>query len=291
MKKNKLFVICFMLNSLINFGQDFENEFIGTIQTENNETMFFKINFSELDNGNIIGESITDYYGENSTKSKIEGTIDLTKKRLSFNEISNITTVSVANENDFCYIKATDLMIKMNDGKGIVKGDFNGYFNNGEECATGQIYMVSTSFLNNIKALKGIDVDALASNIIANQQIPNIKQALDTKIEMISDEVLSIAWNSNKGTLTVWDNYYEDQDKIDVYINNVLQFKAIEIKKEKQDLDFKFSGDFCEIKIVAVNEGTKPPNTVHAVLKDKKGFQPLVTKLRTGEEVRIELKR
>lgn len=284
------FVFCF--GTFFGFCQEFDYEFIGTILTGSKEIMYYKVSFSETELGMLEGESVTDLYGANSTVSKIIGEINWETNHFSFEEIQNVSTNSSADAASFCYIHASNLFIKSKDDKAVIKGRFNGYYTDGTDCANGEIYMVSKDFFKSTK-LKPFNIDSIASILLNQKDAIKIQNATKQVKELNSSEVLNIGWKSKKVVLKLWDNFQEDEDMVNVFINGKLMYKDFEIKKKAQEivLDFNENEKIFNIRIEAVNVGLTPPNTAHVILEDNTESHPLVTILNKGQFVNINLTR
>jgi hypothetical protein len=85
-------------------------EFIGALRVTNEKLISYKINFEDIGGGKIKGESTTDFYGVNKTKSKIAGTLNKKNNTLSFHEETNISSSSSEDESIFCYVKVENLI-------------------------------------------------------------------------------------------------------------------------------------------------------------------------------------
>jgi len=264
-------------------------ELIGALQTNDHQIISYKIVFYEKENGQIEGESITDFYGENNTRSKITGKIDKTKKTISFKEVNNISTISKADQNTFCYVHVENITITLIKDKIIIQGEFVGKFKDGKSCVNGTIYLVSASvleLLNDDKlAKKKSKIDT------TNLDLSNIQQLLDNNKELRSNDVLTLNWNSKKLTLIVWDSFKEDKDIVSIYLNDKLFKENLEIKEARQTFEIPLSERVSVIKIVALSEGISPPNTMNAILRDGKLNYPVITQLKKGQSVKIELKK
>jgi hypothetical protein len=74
------------------FGQDLQHEYIGSLIMEDQSIISHKINFREIGDGKIIGESISYFSGINSTTPSITGGLDRKKNLISFKETKKIRT-------------------------------------------------------------------------------------------------------------------------------------------------------------------------------------------------------
>lgn len=280
-----LFIILPHFISVLLFSQDttVTYDFIGALHTSNQEIISYKINFKETGNGKIEGESITDFYGENYTKSKITGSFNSKKNLLSFSEVGNITTKSSEDEELFCYVRIKDLKIRTVKKKRIVQGKFSGLFQNGDSCATGSIYLVSSDLLEDLS----IDEDSLRK---LDSLVKIATSAKDIKLLKNNDKHL-VHWSSDFIVLDVWDGSMEDNDIINIYFNDQIVEENLIIKNRVKTIKIPFKEGKGIIKVVAQNEGDKGTNSVYFLLRDGNKLNPVRCSLLTGEEVLIEFTR
>lgn len=280
--KIKTFILYnLILLSLNGFSQqDRYYEFNGVLKLPDNSFITYKINFKESDNLKFEGYSVTDFYGTQKTKSSISGKLNKDKKTISFYELSNLSTISDAKSNEFCYVHVKNAQLKSKNGKTIIQGKFEGKFSNDTNCASGTIYLIGTDFLN-VKSK-----DTLPNNKIINSFIKKIEEN-----RLTSNDVLKLNWNSDNIVLELWDAAVLDDDQIDILINGKSIMGKIVISKKKKTLTIPFHESVCKLEIIAVNEGKLPPNTVNIVLKDKDLITPVVTKLKQGEKSSLIIKK
>ncbi len=257
-------------------------EFIGTLKTTDKIILSYKLNINIDSSGKISGESITDFLGKNSTKSKVSGTFNKQLYTVSFKEIENIKTKSKANPQNFCYVQGNELKILTIKGNQFLQGKFSGYFPNGKLCASGKLNMVSTSVFEKI-GVKRSKLDSLnLSDSIKNPSKPN-------KLILRSGDQLDYKWNSHTIVIYIWDGKNEDKDKIDIYINDIQYYSKLEISNKKKKLEHLFSEDYVKIKIIAYDEGISPPNTINILLQDDDQLHTLTSVLKKGEQININL--
>ncbi len=290
---NKFLLIVSVLfigfGSKTSWAQDEHFEFVGALITSNNYKITLKLNFIVDKDGNVTGRSITDYYGENSTESSIEGSLDLESKLLSFHEVANIKTKSDADASTFCYIEVKDLSIIAEDEKNIIQGSFKGTFPNGGACAEGKIYVVGADILEQLNAAE--EENSNNDNVEGNkpETLAELRRVINPSEQLNNDESLKLNWKSEKVKLTVWDSYFEDHDKINIYVNGKLMYENVEIKERKKTFDLALEDGTCAIKIEAINEGLAPPNTVHGRVEDGGTVWPFMIKLTEGESATIQI--
>lgn len=283
----KLFFTCSLIfiatTSICQQNKDFE--FIGMLRLPDSSLITYKINFKETINQKIEGYSMTDFYGAEKTKSKIEGVINKDKKTISFFETGNVATKSNANANEFCFVHVKNANIKSKNGKSIIQGKFIGKFENDTNCMNGSVYLMGTDFLT--KPSTKTD-STKANKPPKNDHIIDMLNKTND-LSLTSADVLKLNWSSDDIKLELWDGSQIDQDKISVYVNDKIILENFIITQDKKIILIPFTEDNCKIKILAVNEGKSPPNTVNIILKDKNNSTPFITNLKIGESTSIVL--
>ncbi len=280
--QKKIFFSYFLFLCFRLYSQETEQqEFIGMLKTPENAIITYKINFKELADGNIEGFSVTDFYGSEKTKSKINGTINRNKKTISFYETENVSTKSDANPGEFCFIHVENLKLKTKTNKTIIEGKFQGKYNTGKNCVNGYLYLVGTNFL------------AKSDSTLDLKPQKAIKELLyqTNNQELLPNEKLQINWISEEITFECWDSRKVDGDAITVFFDDKKILENSIINETKKAITLPFVGKEGIIKIVATNEGTQSPNTVTINLKDKTIIHPVITKLKLGETTTIILKK
>lgn len=264
----------------VSFAQKMNDyEFIGALTTANHDIISYKIKFKQLDDGKIEGVSYTDFYGEDNTESKIVGTLDLKKDLLSFKEVKNITSKSDEDQSIFCYVNVDNVKIRTVRGKRIIQGSFIGLYSNKEKCAEGSIYLAGKELLEalNITNDSIRKIDSLMKENGLNKEVKFLKK----------NDKINFSITEDKIVFDVWDGYKEDGDVIDIYFNDELIEKDFVIKNDKKTFKIPFQGNKAIVKIVAVNEGETKPNSVNFMFKNNDEYTPVVSNLKTGEEVTI----
>lgn len=255
------------------------HEFIGVLKLQDESFITYKLNFKELDNHKIEGYSITDFYGTQKTKSKITGTYDESKKLISFHETSNISTKSDASDNEFCYVHVKNLKLKTKNNKLIIDGKFQGKFENDSNCISGSIILSSTNFLTSDSTTS--KNSNLVSQLLSKTEEDQLK----------TNDKLTLTWNSDKLMLEIWDAAKEDDDKITLYINNKIYLENYNVTNQKKIIEIPAIEPSYTLKIIAIDEGKTPPNTVNIKLIDGKASTPIVTNLKKGEVYTIVIKK
>ena len=253
------------------------NTYIGYLTTTSKDIITYQIDFDLKADNSISGESTTDIYGKNKTKSLIKGNYNDDKKLYSFKEINNTTTKSASSKEEFCFIECNDLKLKTLAGKEVLVGKFVGRYPNGESCAMGSIYLTNKNVLEKEK-INFSAMDSLLNNKLEYKSI-NSKNSI------------SIPWQSKSINFFVWDGSNEDNDVISIYFNDILIKENLSIKNKKEHIEIPLKKEGKGIvKIKAVSSGKEGKNTVNILFVDGTNFHPYISILELGESISIELK-
>lgn len=303
----KFFTVIFLLAceiSNVSAQEDSTYFYLGSLTTGDKNVISYKLEFTVNGQGVFRGFSTYDFYGKNSTKSEIKGALSENGKRISFKETSNVSINEELKDSSLCFVSIQDLRIKKIMNKRIVNGPFIGEFPNGNQCASGVIYLAS----NIEKELKVFEADSyeyidstgrflLPENldtVVKNVKYKRVDSLLLTsnpsqsKLKILKkgvDEI--IRWPSNIIYLEIWDGSTEDGDIISVYFDDELVQKDIEIKKEKKIFSIPFEADSSILKIEAIDNGKLGINTVNLLFKSNLKAKPYISKLRQGQIVAI----
>lgn len=291
MKKQNLLILFFFFFSVTVLAQNSsEQEYVGTLQLSDNNIISIKINFTLSSNGSIEGTSVTDIYGSDRTKSKIEGKFNTRMNLISFKEIANISTKSNANTNEFCFIDVKNAVIKKAKGKSIITGNFVGKYANGQKCANGSLFLINTSYIEKItkeyvspKHIK--NADTLNS---IQQKVNSYKDKAD-KNTLQAQEVLNVNWSSNEIIMEVWDGDQEDQDEIGIFLDDQKILDQFTLKQQKKTIVVPFTSQVSVLKIIGLDEGASYPCTANVILRDGSNATSIIAILKKGETTSVRL--
>ncbi|MDZ7847580.1 MAG: hypothetical protein U5L96_12880 [Owenweeksia sp.] len=294
MRNFLIILFAFLISSDDGLWAQTENyELAGTLKTDGNLLVPIKINIEINSDGTVTGSSVTNFYSEDKTESKITGQVDFKNQVLSFAEVQNISTSSDANDDEFCYIRVERLPWKQSKSKTIFNGSFSGHYPDSSSCAQGEIYLVSMDLLKNFvdenKMLSGLK-DSLKhhyQNLESQEKSAEENTKVDLKAPLLNETEAFLNWNSADIRIHIWDSYEEDNDRFDIYINDSLFHNSVVATAHKKLYRFNFTGNACTIKIVAENEGKRPPNTFQAQLIDSAEVHTFETKLKKDEFVKL----
>jgi hypothetical protein len=265
---------------------------IGTLQLADNTIITYKISYEETATSAIKGNSLTDIYGADKTVTAIEGRINHKEKKISFKETANISTQSKSDEAMFCFIEVVDARIREVAGKTIIQGKFTGKFSSGKTCASGTIYLISTSYIDKIaqKVLTPKNIKNKDTLNMLNEKLNEAKEPLYYN-QIGHKSNLNLTWKGTELIIEIWDGQKEDQDEIEVYVNDKRVLDRFTIRREKKTLIIPLTQPENIVKIIGVSEGKSAPCTATILLRDGAKLFPLVAELKKGESAQITLKR
>lgn len=280
-------LLCFNLAAQV--GDTYE--FIGTIQLSDKTLLTYKIEFTEQENGKITGKSVTDFSGSHRTESAIKGVLDKSKKKISFEEIENISTKSDFPSDEFCYVHLYNAKIKLGRKKSIIQGHFFSRYPDGKICVEGDIYLLGEEYYFN-------KMDGIAKKrIIPKDKREAVKQVTEhskrnvKEVILKDDEQLNITTSNDVVSLKIFDNEYIDGDQISVYVNDKLFLENYIVQKAINTIEVPLNSELTQIKILAINEGKFPPNSASVILSGTSQDNPMKIKLNKGKSAIIKVKR
>lgn len=211
-------------------------------------------------------------------KAKITGEYSSKTKILKFREFDIVYTKSTYNETDFCFVNFESKINDFEKAK-TFKGSFTGKYVDGKSCIDGELILVETKKLEKFK--KKVE------KIKKKQKI----EPIDTlKLNpIVSGKNLNVVVNSNTLILSIYDSGKIDNDKINLFIDGKLMLENFSIKKEKHTVPLAIKKKKLDIKVVAINEGSSPPNTVKIEIKSLTDYIITKTALKTNETATLTL--
>lgn len=261
-------------------AQFIPKELSGVIKLNDTSFIPYKISFNQVTSSLIEGVSITDEGGKYETKSKISGSYDSKTNILKFKEYDIIYTKSSYEELDFCFIHFENKIKNLNKLESI-KGNFLGKYVDGTKCIDGELVLVDTKKLNKKveKLKKKYDKPKYQKKVIDSIQLKPITKGED----------LNVFVKSKALVLNIYDSGKIDDDRINLYIDNELVLENFSIQKEKKRIPIILTKKRISIKVIAINEGSSPPNTVKIEVQGTSDFISTKTALETGQEASLSI--
>lgn len=278
--KVAFFILIISCNTL--YAQFLSKEFTGVIKLNDSSFIPYKLDLTSTDNFLISGSSITDEGGVHETKSKIKGNYNPSTHILSLEEYDIVYSKSPYEELDFCFVHFETKLQSFNKPK-FLKGPFLGKYVDGSSCINGELLLADSKKVEKIKEKfnKPKFQKKIKSKKIDTVQLKPITNGED----------LNIFVKSKIFKLSIYDSGKIDNDLINLYVDGKLVLENFSIKKEKKEIPIILSKKRMSVKVVALNEGTSPPNTVKIEIQSPTDFITTKTALKTNEKAVLSLVR
>ena len=294
MKKNTLTLISifYFLNLNAQEIERFDYELVGALVLKENQLISYKIEFNSSKNGFIQGYSYTDLDGENETKSFIKGYYNPKDKNIQFKESDILYTKSKFLPEEFCFVEFKGKFEERSKKK-MLKGKFIGIYNDKDTCATGQINLVGTNFLENKikKIYKKIYKIKKIDDVVKEEIKPEnyLKKFSETKIK--SGEKVSVFVYTKKMKMEIWDYGKEDGDIVTILLNGVTVLENFHVTKKRKSVLLNLDEKESLIKIISVDSGKIKTNTTKLKLYDFRRQYEVIADLEEGKDAEINVVR
>jgi hypothetical protein len=257
--------------------------FVGNIKISSKVSYTYNLRFIVEAENKIRGYSLSDLGGPNEVKTKIIGTFDSSKMTLTYEEKDVLRSKVDLKKNDLCFVKAT-LKFKKSKVLETLSGKFTAYEPGKTDlCASGEVKLVNT---NRIKVL-------LKKIYGADESLKNTGPESKTKpIEISDDKGKELLITGTKVKLTIWDQGKVDGDKISIMLDGKYVLENYSITAQTKIIELLLSDkEISTLKIIALNEGTLPPNTAAIKIETEAEEYPILTQANVNEERTIYLKK
>jgi hypothetical protein len=289
-----IFFLIIYLFSFLNIqcqeDKPFDYELLGAIVLEGNQIISYKVQFNLEKNNFIQGYSFTDLGGENETKSYIRGYYNNKSQNIQFKESDILYTKSKFLPEEFCFVSFKG-KFKGDSKKKLLDGKFIGIYDDKDTCATGNIKLVSTRFVEKkigklykkIKKIKKIDSVVKAEIKPENY----LKKYSETKIN--SGEKVTVFVYASELKVDIWDYGIEDGDIITILQNDKPILKNFKVSRKKKRIVLKLTDSKNLIKIITVDAGKLETNTTKLKLYDYRREYEVVANLEKGKAAMINI--
>lgn len=286
-QKCTFFIFLFIILNTFCYGQTYE--YLGVIKLNDSAFIPYKLDFEEK-NGLINGFSISDLGGKHETKSNIRGTYTKESKTLRFQEYDIVYTKSPIDELDMCLVNFEGSLKNLEKNKAF-SGDFKGLYADGKGCLDGMIIVSNAKKVEEriAKFDKKIQKFKKVSQEVKDKI--SLKRSIDTLTmsTVKANENLNVFVKNSSVSLVIYDAGKEDNDRVQVYIDDTLILEDYSILRTKKTIPITIKNNAANIRVVAINEGTKPPNTVKVELVDGDNLITTRTSLKEGETASLTL--
>lgn len=280
------YLILFGFNGI---AQENTYEFLGVIKLNDTAFISYKLDFEEVD-GLVQGYSITDAGGPHETKSNISGTYNKDSEILSFKELNIVYTKSPITELDFCLVRFKSKVKNLNKNKAF-SGEFEGFYQDDSPCLNGLLVMSNARKVESrvAKVQKKLEKSILIKK--ETKEKINLKTTLDTLTMSVvkKNENLNVFVKNKTATLVIYDAGKEDDDRIKINVNGTTVLDDYAILRDKKEIPIVLEEGKSIIEVYAINEGSKPPNTVKVEIQDGNNLITTRTSLNTDEKASLTL--
>ena len=259
--------------------------FAGKIKVSKSLSYKYYLRFTINIKNQLTGYSLSDPGGLNETKTRITGTYDSLNKIIKFEESNILRSRVDLKKNDLCFVSAS-LILKNTKLVETLSGKFKGFgADRTTQCANGEIQLINT---DRAKAI----LEKIA-NKEDNPEVIHSDKNTKNKLIKIDDEKgkeFEITGNSIK--LTIWDNGQVDGDRISIMLNGKYLLENYSTVAAPKMIETLLSGNISDtIKIIALNEGTLPPNTAAIIIETPFEKYKILTQANTNEVRSIYLRK
>jgi hypothetical protein len=268
----------------------FDYELLGAIVLEESQIISYKIQFNLESNNFIQGYSYTDLGGENETKSYIRGYYNIENQKIQFKESDILYTKSKFLPEEFCFVSFKG-RFNGNSKKKLLNGKFYGIYDDKDTCATGNIKLVGTKFVEKkiSKLYKKIEKIKKVDSVVKAEIKPEnyLKKYSETKIK--SGEKVTVFVYTNELKVDIWDYGIEDGDVITILQNDNPILENFKVSRRKKRIILKLNDDVNLIKIITVDAGKLETNTTKLKLYDYRREYEVVANLEKGKAAMINI--
>jgi len=256
----------------------------GNIIVSKNVSYNYVLRFAINPQNQVTGYSLTDAGGPNETKTKITGMYDSAANTLSYEEKAVLRSKVDMQKNDLCFVKAT-LKFKKNKLAETLSGKFTGVSpGKTEPCANGEIKLINTEKAKQI--LQRIERRADSIRAIGGDT------SADGFIKVFNNTARQLPFTGNNLKLTIWDNGIVDGDRISVMLNSHYILENYTLDSTVKIIEAVLPNNVTDtIKIIALNEGSIPPNTAVVRIESKTEHYPVEVQAKINEVRTIYLRR
>ena len=284
MNKALLVILIFVASLQFTFAQEVPYEYMGAIKLNDSSFISYKLIFNEKD-GAISGYSISDVGGAYETKSTIKGNYDADSKDFKFKEIDIVYTKSSLDNFDMCLVHFATTVRKLASNN-TINGSFKGKYIDEKPCLNGELFL--TNMEEAVKRAQKIDKKLQKSKMVSKEikEKFNALAMVDTlsQSSIKKSENLNVFASGNEVIFSVYDSGKVDGDMINLYVNDRLVLENFSTTAEKQKIILKREDKPVVVKIVALNEGSSPGNTLRIEALGGKEMTTTRTLLSANEE-------
>jgi hypothetical protein len=260
--------------------------YAGNIIISKKVSYHYAIRFVINPDNTLFGYSLTDAQGTNETKNKIWGRYDSINNTIYFEEHDVLRTKIDDKKNDMCFVQAT-LAFKKNKLIETLSGKFIGVQpGKSSPCGKGEIKLINTKKAKDILA-RAVVLRATAT------PVPEVKVINRNDFIKIFDATpRELLFTGSYLKLEAWDNGIIDGDKISITVNGKYFLTNYTVDSVKKVFEMRLQDNEIDtIVIIALNEGSSPPNTAAILIESLREQYPIEIQARQNEKRTIYLRR
>jgi hypothetical protein len=313
MKRYFLAVFLFTGTPLLCAAQKNHYLLKGFMGVQGGESFTYKLDLKDS-TGNILSGYAYTYSKEtNDVQAYVIAVVDRGNKTLSIKEKDIIRNNYFESRATICLVEAVlTYSAKENTISGPLITRTSG--NNGANCSSGSISFNTATELSQLfnpqitrqeelpvaaspkkspapaRKPEQQEVNPFIGNSVkpAQQALPEIKKP--DNITEGKDKMYT--WQSDDIVLEIWDGNTVDNDKVNVLYNGQEVLTNYTLTKEKKKLTFPVGGNELNIiSVIAVNEGSEPPNTANILLTDGTTSYEVIAHNTVGKRASIKIRK
>jgi hypothetical protein len=286
------------------------------------ESFNYNVQLKDSSGAFLSGYSFTYQNPDKAVKTFLSARVDKTQKTLLIKEQAIIYNHGFESKAVICLVEA---LLTYDKEQGVLTGPLITHTaNNGHACSSGTISFINKEQINALfsntppekeKAIVQSKTETLRpdpteklhayfeqkqktetvtpsiAQIESKNTAPKTKFAPPpAKITEGKDGVYT--WKSNKIIFTIWDGSDEDGDRVSVLYNGKEVLGNYTIKNKKKELTLDIGGNELNIiTIIALNEGSKSPNTANISIQDGDKIYPIIAYNTIGKKAVLRIKK
>ena len=312
MKRHFLIALLFTGTPLLCAAQKNHYLLKGFMGVQGGESFTYKLDLQDS-TGNILSGYAYTYTKENNdVQAYVVAVVDRANKTLSIKEKDIIRNNYFESRATICLVEAVlTYSAKENTISGPLITRTSG--NNGADCSSGSISFNTATELSQlfnpqktqqeeppVTATKKGPVPARkpeqqeVNPFIGNSAKPTQQASVAIKkpANITEGKDKMYTWQSEDIVLELWDGNTVDNDKVNVLYNGQEVLSNYTLTKEKKKLTFPVGGNELNIiSVIAVNEGSEPPNTANILLTDGTVSYEVIAHNTVGKRASIKIKK
>lgn len=292
-------------------GQKNNYNLKGFIGIQGGESFNYRLELKDSAGDLLRGYAYTYAQEKNDVKALVTAQVDRANKTLLLRELSIIHNNYFQSNALICLV---DALLRYSPAEGSLSGPLTtATAGNGADCSKGSITFTNAAELDHLFDPKPAATPAAAKTAAVPDKSKPVRVVYDTmpKPGSLSRRTASIAtpavkkqetvtegrdktieWESASIILDIWDGNNEDNDRVTLLLNGTEMLKDYTLRNAKKHLTFPVGGNELNIiTIIAVSEGSDPPNTANIVLTDGDKQYEIVAHNTIGKKATIRIRK